>query len=375
MSNPNVNDSVLSSEPTYTEPRTESKEPPKPAGGWELQSMAEFLNSEDPEIAWLVDRIIPAGGLAILAARPKVGKSTLARCLAVSVAQGIPWLDRETTQGTVLFFALEESKAHVKPHFRELGASESDPLFVHCKPAPGQQAIHFLKEEIKVRRPALAVIDPLVHLIPQVSDLNDYAAVTRALKPFLVIARETGASVLLVHHSNKAMNTQGREILGSTALLGIVDVALLMDQDSRGRNLYSRPRYGEPLDLTELRLEGGWVRAGRPVAELKAMDLEAEILAFLAGQSEPAELSDIQQAVARNRNYVLRKLNGLAASGKVERTGSGTRGKAYRYSVPQAAADSVSSIHPIEAILDTESQTGEQAEFFPYHEPTFARPI
>ena len=164
--------------------------------------MAEFLNSEDPEVAWLVDRIIPAGGLAILAARPKVGKSTLARCLAVSVAKGIPWLDRETTQGTVLFFALEESKAHVKPHFRELGVSESDPLFVHCKPAPGQpSAIHFLKEEIKVRRPALAVIDPLVHLIPQVSDLNDYAAVTRALKPFLVIARETGASVLLVHHS------------------------------------------------------------------------------------------------------------------------------------------------------------------------------
>ena len=71
-------------------------------GGWLFHSAAEVLSAEYPELPWLVDKVIPLGGLALLSSKPKVGKSTLARCLAVSVAQGRRWLDRETTQGTVL---------------------------------------------------------------------------------------------------------------------------------------------------------------------------------------------------------------------------------------------------------------------------------
>ena len=135
--------------------------------------------------------------------------------------------------------------------------------------------------------------------------------------------------------------------------------------------MYTRQRYGTELQPLELRLEGGWVLAGRPVAELKAQDLEAEILAFLADQTEPLDAKTIQTTVTKNRQYVMRKLNDMTAAGKVKRTGTGKRGNPYRYAVPVFGSSSVT----IYDGTGTESETGEQAEFFPYHEPTFARPI
>ena len=256
----NGKDSVSSIEPIDRELDTESKEPPKTFGPWHFHSAADTLNAEYPEIPWLINKIIPLGGLAMLSARPKIGKSTLARCLAVSVAQGLDWLGRETKQGCVLFFSLEEIKIMVDEHFPAVGARGKR---TRCLFTTGgrreTQYQYFFKEAIKAHSPALVVVDPLVDMIPKVPDMNDYAAVNRAMRPFLDIVRETGSSMLLVHHSAKAANSQGREILGSTGFLGAVDVALLMDQDSRGRNLYTRPRYGEPLELTELRLDdSGW---------------------------------------------------------------------------------------------------------------------
>ena len=93
------------------EPNTETKETPS-IHGWKFLSAAEVLSAEYPELPWLVDQVIPLGGLAVLTSRPKVGKSTLARCLGVAVAQGIPWLGMETKQGPVLYCCLEEIKAH-----------------------------------------------------------------------------------------------------------------------------------------------------------------------------------------------------------------------------------------------------------------------
>ena len=53
--------------------------------------------SETPD--WLVHGLMPRGVIALLAAYPKVGKSTLVAQLAVSVAQGRAFLGRSTQQG------------------------------------------------------------------------------------------------------------------------------------------------------------------------------------------------------------------------------------------------------------------------------------
>jgi DNA primase len=64
--------------------------PVKPSGhSPSLLTAAEILQAVDsPEPDWTVEGLIPAGGVALLVGRPKTGKSTIARALAVAVAQG-----------------------------------------------------------------------------------------------------------------------------------------------------------------------------------------------------------------------------------------------------------------------------------------------
>ena len=46
--------------------------------------------------------------MSVFAAKPKVGKSTFARNLAMAVARGNPFLGRNTAKGPVVYLALEE---------------------------------------------------------------------------------------------------------------------------------------------------------------------------------------------------------------------------------------------------------------------------
>jgi RecA-family ATPase len=52
--------------------------------------------------------------MSLLVAKPKVGKTTLAFNLAVAVSRGEEFLGRKTTQGPVVYLALEEKKGEIK---------------------------------------------------------------------------------------------------------------------------------------------------------------------------------------------------------------------------------------------------------------------
>ena len=74
---------------------------------------------------------------------------------------------------------------------------------------------------------------------------------TSALDPILRIARESGAHVLLVHHAKKGgLGWGGDAILGSTAILGSVDTALILKRGEKYRTLESIQRYGTDLEET-----------------------------------------------------------------------------------------------------------------------------
>jgi hypothetical protein len=51
---------------------------------------------------------------------------------------------------------------------------------------------------------------------------------TKAVKPLLQLARDSGACVLLIHHARKSEGQYGDEIRGSGALFALVDVAIVM---------------------------------------------------------------------------------------------------------------------------------------------------
>ena len=163
-----------------------------------LTKLADLLAEPEEAVDWLVDGLLPSGGFSLLAAKPKVGKSTLARCLALAVARGEVFLGRATAKGPVIYLALEEKRSEVRKHFHAMGATGEEEIYVYAATAPAD-ALPKIRVVVEEKKPVLLIIDPLFRFT-RVKDGNDYAQVTQALEPILALARETGVHVLVVHH-------------------------------------------------------------------------------------------------------------------------------------------------------------------------------
>ncbi|MCY4190550.1 MAG: AAA family ATPase, partial [Rhodospirillaceae bacterium] len=186
---------------------------------------AEFLNMPEPERDWLLDGVLPLGGLNLLTASPNVGKSTFARCLAVAVAQGRQFLGRKVARGTVLIVSLEDSDRSTYRHFRDIGLADEDPVgMIRLAALPDQYhaRLHFLERRIAANKATLVILDTVSKFL-RIADSNAYAAVSNALDPLLQVARRTGACILATHHSRKSGGQDGAETLGSTAFFGACD--------------------------------------------------------------------------------------------------------------------------------------------------------
>jgi hypothetical protein len=294
--------------------------------GLGLVSLGTLLAEPREAHQWLVVGRLPIGGLGMIAGKPKAGKSTLARCLALAVARGTPWLGFDTTQGCVLYLALEEKRAEVREHFRDLGATDQDPVYILCAAAP-IDGLARLRREVERRRPALIIVDPLFKFV-RVPDSNDYATVTTALEPILTLARESGACVLIVHHLGKGEQRVGADaILGSTAIFGAVDTALLLRRGETYRTLETVQRYGEDLAEITLGLDPvtRTVTAGPPRAEAEQADAARDLLAHLAGLTTPVTEAELDGAIECRRQIWKRALRTLVAAGQITRTGRGAR--------------------------------------------------
>jgi hypothetical protein len=300
-----------------------------------LTPLGALVAEPEEAVQWLVDGLLPTGGVSLLAAKPKVGKSTLARNLALCVARGASFLGRATAQGAVVYLALEEKRAEVARHFRRMGATAEAPLpvYVHVGAAP-EEAMAALAAAVAAHRPVLVIIDPLLRLV-RLRDANDYAEVTRALEPVVELARQSGAHLLLVHHLAKGERAGGDAILGSTALFGAVDTALLLRRHpDQSRTIESIQRYGEDLAESVLTLDEatGTVQLAGTVAERRQRDAEEAVLAVLSAQPA-AELTEpeIREATEMKGLVVSQALRALVACGVVVKTGAGRKGDPFRY--------------------------------------------
>ena len=77
-----------------------------------VQPFTTFSDGKAPPVPYCVDGLLTQGGFSVVGAKPKQGKSSLSRYLAVAVAKGKPFLGRATTKGDVLLFSLEDPQFH-----------------------------------------------------------------------------------------------------------------------------------------------------------------------------------------------------------------------------------------------------------------------
>jgi len=326
--------------------------------GLQIKSFADLLKEPVQAIEWAWEGILPLGGLSILTAKPKVGKSTLARNLAVKILHGEPFLGRDTLQGPVIYLALEEHQSQLMMQLRLMGVQEEDPLHIHIGQAP-QKALQELEVKIKEIKPVLVIIDPLFKLV-HVNDGNDYVRVSAALEPILMLARNVNTHVMLIHHGRKGQSEEGTDApLGSQALSGGVDS--LIEMRKSGDNRYvSTPdlRYGSPLEKTVVFLDPDTfiISEGGTVAEVEQSDAAEEILDAIETSGVPLTETDIQERVKLHRNVINATLRKLRDSGQIICEGAGKRGDPFHYSLPDVGNCNACNETPItqEATIEPE---------------------
>lgn len=297
-----------------------------------LTHIRDLLAEPDEALNWVVDGLLPAGGMSIFASKPKAGKSTTARALALAVARGAPFLGRTTESGSVLYLGLEDPRRITKGHFQTLGATADDDLYIHTGKRPAE-ALLWLKTMLEEHDPVLVIVDTQQRMTG-IADLNDYAKVTAALEPLMDLVRDRRAHLMLLHHCGKSDRAGFDAVLGSIGFVGTVDVILLLQRKpDHTRTLASLQRMGTDLPESMLVLDPTRCepQLGPPKAEYEVAQLGDQILAFLDTQTEPAPRAQVLEAVEGQASAKVRALQQIVADGRATRTGTGKKGNPFLF--------------------------------------------
>lgn len=312
---------------------------------FEFISPAELSKLTEEATAYTVEGLLPSRGLSLWTAKPKQGKSTILRQLAVSIARGEPFLGRPVQQGTVLYFALEEKTSEVQSHLKQLGWTAEDPVFTRFGALDRGKALAGLQEAIqRYSDVRLVIVDPIFRFLGGVRDGNDYIQITNAVEPLGELARNLDVHVAVAHHAKKRACEDMRDtVLGSQALAAAVDTLVYLKSGSAGSRLISTTqRYGTAMPETQLcwdaetrsvslgeTLEGIRQESAEEIRER----IENDILAFVRenpGSTEKEAMADVHG----NGTTKYEVFKRMVESGFLLRSGDGVKNSPYLYSVP-----------------------------------------
>src|SRR5262249_54866428 len=135
------------------------------------------LGGEEEAVDWVLEDYLPAGGVVLLAGKPKEGKTTLTYELAVHVGQGGTFLDRQSQGAGVLVLAVEEHPRDVRLRLRELATDSLSNLFICARQlGPTPDTFDEIRRFVSDHTIKLVLVDTL-GTFWRVRDENDAAEV------------------------------------------------------------------------------------------------------------------------------------------------------------------------------------------------------
>lgn len=275
-----------------------------------VRAMSEIL--EDPEALRPPEPVVPQmawkGRVSLLAAREKLGKSTLAAAAAAAVSRGRQFLGEPVERGSALVLALEE---HVADVVGRLVDFDADPDRVFIMDRIGEDPVIDLANAVALVGPRLAVVDTLAAFVrPLGLEPGNATAWTAALTPVAHVARDTDTAIHLLHHADKARN----EYRDSTAIGATVDVIMEMKEGTGDgeRKVKARGRFR--VSDFSVRKVG---TPGSPRFELASGELSVDARVLRYVRAHPgASKRKVRQGVtgkARTVDDALRRLEGAGA--------------------------------------------------------------
>lgn len=196
------------------------------------------LTLPPPEYEWIVDGMIAKGDTTLLVGEPNVGKSWITLSLAVALANGDnKWINWDLNHHGKVLYVDEENPHDVVYHrLKQLGANNFDNLrYLHRQGVRLDKRFDRFLDDAISYQPSLVVLDSLTRLHTQ--DENNAGAMAALFNDSInVLTKETGAAIIVLHHTNKGdSNSSYVRTRGSSDIGAAVDCGLEARAEAPGR--------------------------------------------------------------------------------------------------------------------------------------------
>jgi hypothetical protein len=202
----------------------------KPAsGGFSTKGLSTFLASVSGDVPWLVDRLIPEGGLGVFFGAPASGKSLFTLDLCYCLATGTPLFGMAAKKGRVLYVTGEGRRGLKKRFLALFEKYQHDSPPDNLEVADGAASLASadgiadlaacVEAAHKAGKPFDTIVFDTLHNNFGDASENDERDVKRVLHN-LAMLESWVKTIIFVHHSGLADTERMR---GSSALLASLD--------------------------------------------------------------------------------------------------------------------------------------------------------
>lgn len=231
----------------------------------------------DSEVKWLIKDWLPQGTIAFLVSPPQSYKTYITFDLACAVASGQPFLGEYPVNnpGMVAIFQQEDPHSNIAERTATISTARLGLDFPHVDgdtlymPHIGMDnlPIYFHEERrlrfddpevmdaleawIAANRPRVVIVDPLYAAVDTAND-EYMAKAARKMMRIKDIRDKYGTTFIIVHHSNKSMETWDRQkVWGSQFINAFIETSWLMrkpsDEDSTVIKRHFKVSGGQPF--------------------------------------------------------------------------------------------------------------------------------
>lgn len=203
-----------------------------------LHWLSEAFGSDEP-VDWVVSGLFQRGSINLVHGAPGTKKTYALLDLAMCLLDGNPWLDHQTTAGTVLLIDEESGPKRLKRRLKEVARGHEVKYdgklcyttleMFNLLGCPSD--LDAIETILCDTTPSLVIVDALADIMPG-GDENEVKDTHPVFQKLKLLAHKYNCCVVVIHHSNK-----GGKYRGSSAIPGVVDVMIKLDSPPKSGHL------------------------------------------------------------------------------------------------------------------------------------------
>jgi hypothetical protein len=265
-------------------------------------------------------------GFCMVTGKKGMGKSFLLLALADAIAEGKPFLGRQTTRSKVLYVAFELDELDTSERFKVMHQLSDNAYIVHSWPAE-EKGLELAERAIRELGFQVLVFDSFLPILPPASafEINGYGDSTLYLK-WRLLGKRHGTAICASWHEGKVgKDDYMLNAIGSTGMVGQADCIVSIDRkrgDSAGK-LWIGGNHAPESVIPFIFENGTFSLAEGQAAIDRLTPTEEKTLAILAKYPEGCTPAKVAVELGKSDHAAVMSLNRLIARGLAVRVKRG----------------------------------------------------